>query len=59
MTLFHTIHQPLARRTVPARAQIKAPAWAGRVAWARLFALGINLVLWGGIILGIRALFRL
>jgi hypothetical protein len=38
---------------------VKAPAWIGRVAWARIAALGINIAFWALIILGVRALTRL
>jgi hypothetical protein len=57
MTIFHTTHQPLtARTTAQVRRRAKAPAWIGRIAWLRIAALMINLALWAGIILGVRAL---
>jgi hypothetical protein len=59
MTLFHTTHHPVAGAAAKSRAQVKAPAWIGRVAWARIAALGINIAFWALIILGVRALTRL
>jgi len=57
MTLFHPTDQAMTRAAAPTR-PIKAPAWISRVAWFRLAALAINLLLWAGIILGVRALLR-
>lgn len=59
MTLFHAIHHPLSRTTSAPRRSFRAPAWVGQIAWFRLGALGLNLALWAGIILGVRAMLRL
>lgn len=57
MTLFHTVHPPVAHEVRPAR-KIALPAWTGRIAWERIAAIGLNVALWGVIILGARALLR-
>ncbi len=56
MTLFHTTAHHAVSEAKATPRKIAWPAWTGRVAWARIAALTVNVLLWAVIVAGVRAL---